>query len=277
VAYTVRVHVDWYSFTFTPIYPYDDQEQYTKALADGLREQVSVEIWKRVFEGAWKHEQHGRAPYQDCWVMDGGGLRLYSSPTLTHATIEISGEGCEKLIEAGDLRLVIARTMDRCTRVDIACDIETRTLPADFVAEVKHKRMRASGHYVSSTGETCYVGSQKSERFARVYRYADPHPRSHLLRIEHVFRKDYAKKVAEACVRRNLEDIAAAAGEAFGWSHDDWRVQEVSDVDISVVGTERKANNTIFWLVNSCAPAFLRLVESGEIRDRDAFLDKYFR
>jgi len=136
--------------------------------------------------------------------------------------------------------------------------------------------MRSSGYQKSETGETCYVGSQKSDRYARVYRYNEPHPRAHLLRIEHVFRKDYAKLVAKQCVNADVADVAAAAGKAFGWAHPVWDVQAIQDCDISLVGERRDDGKTVYWLVNSCAPAFKRLVETGGINDAEAFLTRYF-
>jgi len=136
--------------------------------------------------------------------------------------------------------------------------------------------MRASGYQISETGETYYAGSKKSDRYARVYRYNAPHPRSNLLRIEHVFRREYAKVVAAACVNATVEDIAKSAGEAFGWAHEEWRVERASHVDISVHGSDKGGQRTIYWLVNSCAPAFRKLCEKGVLENPRLFLERYF-
>jgi len=171
---------------------------------------------------------------------------------------------------------VLTAIHERCTRIDIACDIETDVRPTEFVACLTHERMRASGYQKSSTGETCYVGSQKSDRYARVYRYNTPHPRANLLRVEHVFRRENAKSVAIRCVDSAMGDIANAAGMAFGWKHKVWDIAISDSIDISAVRERGRTGTTVFWLVNQCAPAFKRLVQTGAIADPQAFLQAYF-
>ena len=136
--------------------------------------------------------------------------------------------------------------------------------------------MRASGYQNSESGETCYVGSQKSDRYARVYRYNPPHPRADLLRIEHVFRRDYAKKVAAEVINSSVEAIAASAGLAFGWAHETWDVSQDQSVDISIIHEKRATGKTVFWLIDSCASAFKRLCADGTIKDPEAFLREHF-
>lgn len=251
-------------------------DEYLQALTFALQDTFGDEIAVRAFGGQWTKQDRGRAPYKDSWRLGDSGITLFASPELPHCCIEISGSGCECLIDKELLTGVLQRVTDRVTRIDIASDIETAITPAEFVAETHHERMRAGGSQRSETGETEYVGSQKSDRYARVYRYAEPHPRSHLLRIEHVFRRDYAKVVARRVIDESSEAVVSAAGEAFGWKHPVWNTGEAQSADISIVGEQRKANNTIFWMVKTCAPAFRRLVSEGEIKDAEAFLRTYF-
>jgi len=212
----------------------------------------------------------------DAWQIGSGFISLFASPTLSHCCVEISGQGCERLIEQGLLGEILAIISERVTRIDIACDIETDVKPMDFVENVEHKRMRASGFQKSESGETCYVGSQKSDRYARVYRYYEPHPRARLLRVEHVFRREGAKVVAQACIDSGIDSVAEAAGCAFGWAHPAWNTAATQAVDISVVAAERGAGKTIFWLVHSVAPAIQRLIADGTIRDPEKFVRDYF-
>jgi len=229
------------------------------------------------FSGSWEKKPTSRAPYTDAWVLPARGLSLFASPTLTHACVEISGQGCEAAIEKGLMQDIIKACASRVTRVDIASDIETSTQPEEFVAIVSHEKMRASGYQKSETGETCYVGSKSSDRYARVYRYYPPHPRSHLLRIEHVFRRKYAKSVVQAVLDTSLSGVAEAAGKAFGWAHSEWRPEATQHADISIVSPERGAGSTITWLVRSVAPAIRRLIADGTIRDPDLFFETYFK
>lgn len=258
------------------IYPEGKGDSYALAIERAFMDTFPVDVVASVFGGAWGAAERSRAPYTDSWMLEGAGIRLFASPNLTHACIEISGEGCERLLEMGKLETVLDRVADRVTRIDVACDIETDTKPDEFVAKTSHERMRASGYQKSETGETAYVGSQKSDRYARVYRYYEPHPRAHLLRVEHVFRRDYAKVVARSITEHSSSAVAKAAGNAFGWSHSDWRPDSREDVDISVVAAERKMGKTVFWLVGTVAPSFRRLCREGIIKDPAAFIARYF-
>jgi len=278
----MRTHIDWVTFTMTPVYRshYPDDMSMEDVYADGLLGAWELTFGDTIlalaFGGKWEKRERSRAPYTDAWELADKGIALYASPTLLHCCVEISGQGCERLIKLDALSEILRLVGERATRIDIACDIETETRPLEFVGSLKHERMRASGHQLSETGETCYVGSQKSDRYARVYRYFAPHPRAHLLRVEHVFRKDYAKQVAQLCAEGNLEAVAEAAGRVFGWGSVVWQPADTASVDLRGVGSDRKSSSTVAWLLTACAPAFKRLVASGEILDAESFLREHF-
>lgn len=258
------------------VYFGDETSDYANAIANGLTDLLGIQLRNLWFAGAWERQERSRAPYTDAWKLRDGEITLFASPSLTHACVEISGQGCERLISSGLMTDIVTACRERITRIDIACDIETTVKPLEFVGELSHERMRTSGFVQSDTGETCYVGSQKSERYARVYRYNAPHPRSHLLRVEHVFRKDYAKKVAKALVDNGIESVAVSSGMAFGWAHPVWDPADIDAPDISITHERGNSGNTVYWLVNSVAPAFRRLCATGAIVDADLFLRTYF-
>jgi len=278
----MRTHVDWLTFTLTPRYKstYPDgttqEEIYQDAIEQAFIQTFDARTSVDVFGGSWEAQERSRAPYSDAWKVGGGGITVFASPTLNHLCVEISGQGCEALISAGGLDSVLSRVADRVTRIDIASDIRTNIRPTEFVGELKHERMRASGHQVSESGETCYVGSQKSDRYARVYRYDEPHPRAHLLRVEHVFRREYAKKVATTLIGASVESVARAAGVAFGWAHEVWDTAQDTSVDLSLVREQRSTGKTVYWLIDSCASAFKRLCADGTIQNPEEFLRTYF-
>lgn len=278
----MRSHVDWITFTMSTIYRSSYPEGFS---LDQVYETMLQETWEHYFEptllqdafgGTWSKNEYSRAPYTDAWSNADRGITLFASQTLNHCTVEISGQGCEALIAKGVLDKVLQQVHSRVTRIDVACDIETEIKPTEFVETRTHKRMMSGGYQSSKTGETVYIGSQKSDRYARVYRYNKPHPRAHLLRVEHVFRKAYAKSVAKALLEDGLDSVSKSAGAAFGWKHDVWDAHGDSDTDISIVYEKRATGKTVFWLVNSVAPAFKRLCEDGTITDPEAFLQEYF-
>lgn len=272
----MRTHIDWLTFSLAVGAPDDTESGYTNALQRALNNGMGEDLCNAVMGFEFKHREGSRAPYVDSWHAGEVGITIFANPTLSHMTVEVSGQGCENLIERGLLNALLEQVQGRVTRIDVACDIETEVTPTTFVAQMAHERMRASGFQKSESGETCYIGSQKSERYARVYRYNPPHPRAHLLRVEHVFRKDYAKSVAKACASAALEDVAQSAGKAFGWAHGAWQPTSTQDVDLSIVAAERAAGKTVYWLVHSAAPAFQRLVADGTIKDPERFVREYF-
>ncbi len=276
-AVQMRTHIDWLTFTMPMIYGDESDESYALAIQAGFMDMFPKTVVQAVFGGSWAKGERSRAPYTDVWTDAEGGISLFASPNLVHCCVEISGQGCERIIAMGEILHILAGCAERITRIDIASDIETDVRPVDFVSIVSHERMRSNGQQNSETGQTCYVGSKKSDRYARVYRYSEPHPRAHLLRIEHVFRRKYAKKVASEIVASSLESVAAAAGLAFGWAHPIWKPDNDEGADISVISERRDTGKTVFWLIHSAASAFKRLCADGTIRDPEAFLDAYFK
>jgi len=272
----MRTHIDWLTFTIPMVYDTQGDDSYAAAIRNGFLYLFSADVVADVFGGAWAAGERSRAPYTDVWIDKEASISLYSSPSLTHATVEISGQGCERLILEGKLENVLRGCAERLTRIDIACDIETEVMPLAFTSILSHDRMRSSGYYRSDTGETAYIGSKQSERFARVYRYFEPHPRSHLLRVEHVFRREYAKVVAKNIVEYGVSSIAKSTGEIFGWSHSIWNVDNTAEVDLSITSPEKNAGKTVSWLVRSVAPAIQRLIADGTIRDPEQFFRTYF-
>lgn len=259
-------------------YPNDitTSEVYADGIQGAFETTFSASTMATAFGGIWVERERSRAPYTDAWELADAGITLFASQTLSHCCVEISGSGCERLINMGAINAVLLAIHDRCTRIDIATDIKTEITPMEFVSNVSHERMRASGNQKSETGETCYVGSQKSDRFSRIYRYSAPHPRSNLLRVETVFRRENAKAVARACIDSDMGSIAREAGKAFGWAHPVWKPDMAQHADISIISPNRKGGQTIHWLISACAPAFKRLVKDGVIRDPEAFIRQYF-
>jgi len=272
----MRTHIDWLAFTLYPEYPDDTFEGYTTAINTALVRVFGAENYLLAVGGDWRKREKSRAPYMDAWTNGDNDIVVFASSTLRHCSVEVTGTGCERLIALGILDGLLANVKDAVSRIDIATDIITDVTPQEFVSVTTHERMRTSGHQTSETGETCYVGSQKSDRYARVYRYYYPHPRHELLRVEVVFRRDHAKKVALACLDSGENSVARAAGNAFGFSHSVWKPDLAQHADISIVSDNRKGGNTVFWLIKSCAPAFKRLVKSGDIKDPEAFIHQFF-
>lgn len=272
----MSIKIDWYSFSFE-VPPMIGGDYSPQQAFGGLSVILSQEAFGKVEMQDWEPVGFGRAPYTEGWTVKGSHVTIWTNPLLNHATFEATGQGCDWLRSWAVLDEIVRDTAHRATRIDIAVDIQTDTTPEAFVAAGVTGRMQTRAHLKSASGETVYIGSQKSDRFARVYRYAPPHPRSDKLRIEHVYRKEHAKDMAARWTLAGAEACKSACFEGYKWGHATW--SETGTVDPlrrRNVSDARSASGTIRWLIQQAAPAFQRLVAEGAIQDPEEFLREYF-
>lgn len=205
----------------------------------------------------------GRKPYEASYTHPKGGVVLFWHTRLDHALIEITGRGCDWIEETGNLVRLLSTVAHRVTRLDVATDIHTPLDPRLFADARSHGRFRSHSEHVSESGTTFYVGSRDSNRYARVYRYNEPHPRAHLLRIEHVVKAEDAKRTARYLVENGLQSTVGRMAEGFGWSHPAWRMDAPEGPVLEVYRPERKEGKTVYWLNDTVAPLLLRLEREG--------------
>lgn len=205
--------LDWFSFScvdpYKPDNSWEDNAQYH---ANYLLDVFGLLVDPDIKPGRqWQHTR-----------LDGEGVTLFYGSDDSRMTVEISGKGCERMHNAGTLVELVKKAMDigTVTRMDIAVDMKCDVDPRDFVKRRKNKRQKSEETAVSNTGITCYVGSRKSDRYARVYRYHPPHPRADLLRCEMVFRGLQAERAVKTWLAVGDEETAARSGNIYGWKHE---------------------------------------------------------
>jgi hypothetical protein len=183
--------------------------------------------------------------------------------SANHVLIELPGTACQSLRDAGLLNQIVAEAAHRLTRLDMAIDIPGGCSPREFVAAGYNARFKSYAEIVSESGETEYVGSMKSERYARVYMYAPPHPRAGTLRVEHVLRSDYAKSAAEMLTSGGTLALAEACGNSFGWQSAHWQPEHVTDGKLRAQRSDRHEPGRVRWLYNVVAPAIVKAGREG--------------
>lgn len=257
--------VDWISFTFDM--PANGQTDDRTVLEDALFSLHMIDIGLRealnLFNGTLAPKS--RAPYKQRWTFDDNGVALYTHANLNHATCEISGRTCERLHRDELINPILELVRNRVTRLDIASDMLTGTRPSEFAEKRVAGRYRSGGNQFSDDGETVYVGSKTSNRYARVYRYHPPHDRAHLLRSEFVVRKEDARLTAQAILDDGVDAVALALGQAFGWQHPDWNTDAATPAELHAWRPERHKGSTVFWLNDTIAPLIARLHNEGTI------------
>lgn len=186
-----------------------------------------------------------------------------------HVLVELPGTACQKLRTMRALDGVVFEAAKRLTRIDVAVDIVTSSSPADFVAAGYNARFKGHASIVSESGTTEYVGSMKSERYARVYKYEPPHPRAGVMRVEHVLRKDFAKAAGVALSESDLLHLAALLGNSFGWQSALWQPDALTDGKLKASRADRHEPGRVRWLYEVVRPALLKADQEGLIDLRD--------
>lgn len=204
------------------------------------------------------------------------GITYYwhdGSDSVDTILCQISGAGCARLRQLEMFMPVLAYVHDRVSRIDVAIDVQT-----DRPLESLYTTTKRQSYINSKAGQTYYVGSMKSKKYARVYRYSAPHPRAAYARIECVYRRSFAKAAAEAVLRRGVERAAidmitsnriVLCDELRAALGDGERLRVAPPVNTG-------AETTLTWLIDAAAPAFRRLVSEGKIPDPKAFIREHF-
>lgn len=267
--------VDWLSFTVaSPSLKSVPRSLWLVKCLKAARQATTVAVPIPVGTDGFE-EYSGRAPYLIRWTCAEYGTTLLAHPGLGHVLIELSGRGCQALRDADLFDVALAGACSHLTRLDLAVDMDPGCDPRAFVKEHKPTRFSCDSTFTSRTGITCYVGSTKSDRFARVYRYKAPLPRSGTMRAEHVFRGDWARRVGQLIVAKGLPAAAQYCGQVWGWAHSAWDVAE-SDSLIKVSRElATRHPNQVLWLLSQVFPAMRRMEQEGIIDNLRAFLEEH--
>lgn len=264
--------IDWLSFTLP--------ERVQPRSGMQLRQNAEIAVKGKpsaqqlIFDGQHFNPTAARSPYRIGLSREDNGVRIAGSSHTETTLYEVTGRGCEPLAKDNSLRNgVLSEVMDRLTRFDYAIDIVSEIRPSEFTNARDNRRIRSISHISSDKGETVYVGSPKSDRFVRVYRYNDPHPRSKFLRVEFVARRKLAREAAAHYLATKDEGFTASIGETYGFRHACWRSAILTDGEpIRTRVSSRSDQDTVSWLYKQVAPAMRRLIDSGALDVTD-FLD----
>lgn len=191
--------------------------------------------------------------------------------SANHVLIEMPGTACQSARDLDHLDAIVEQAAPRLTRLDIAVDINGGIHPRTFVLAGYNERFKAYAEIVSAEGATEYVGSMKSDRYARVYKYNEPHPRAGLMRVEFVLRRDYAKNAAAELARRGLKELVALLGNTWGWRSEAWKPEATTDGKLRSSRADRHEPGRVRWLHQVVMPALVKADAEGLI-DLDDFV-----
>lgn len=254
-------HIDWLSFSL-PCSVLIANVSDLYHISKGLLNHLGKEWSNYVYDGTGFDQAAGRPPFRYALGRNDGGIHIFGGGHLESILYEISGRACEGIRSYEDASRFVSPLIEQISRLDVAVDIRSNTRPTAFANDRSHNGFRSITFIRSDTGETVYVGSPKSDRFCRVYRYNPPHPRSETYRVEFVFRRGLAKAATRNLLDAgNFERFVAAAGATWGWQHSDWQPGILTDERLRVPVVTRMNEDTVRWLYTQVAPALRRLVK----------------
>jgi len=268
-------HIDWLTWTQRPERQPENIEELYYIARRTLRG-LSDEHESILFDG----QGFDRAPRQSnfnlCLSRDDHGVLIGGKGPTGLLLFTLTGRACDPIRDEASSRCFVREIASLLTRFDYAIDFRSDVLPSEFVNARSHKAFRTISYINSDTGQTCYVGSRKSDRFCRVYRYRKPHPRAHLLRVEYVFRRSMARAAAEQYLQEtDLNRFHAKLFNTYGFNHEITRSAVSVEERINAPTVDRHTEDTIAWLYKQVVPALQRVIASGGF-DMTDFLEKVY-
>ena len=267
--------IDWMSISipYSNIFHFDENGRFYIKEVDNNHRLKPLVDWLNSFDD-WVVGQ-GRKVFDKSAFSSHGGMTIFWRDTLPYSLVEITGTGMSEIRRQKLVRNFIELYGNWLTRIDVTKDIATDADPRDFARLRDDKKFKSYDEKVENKGITYYVGSRTSERYACVYRYAEPHPRVGLLRVEHRLKGDYAKKAAAELLKDGLSVYIARLGNTFGWSHPAWQINPAVGKAVGVPRDTRQGK-TERWLLASVLPAIKNLIANGGDEFVDYFLEQCY-
>jgi Putative phage replication protein RstA len=232
----------------------------TDVLADYLHEFSSL-----YEEAVWQIGDNTLAPYNHSISLRRDNVRFaniyYSSrSSINTVLVQHTGQGCAQIAQLTDILTFLNVVQPRVGRLDVAVDVETDERPELYYNAYSGGLSRA--FEISPSGETLYLGSRKSDRFLRIYRYNPPHERAHLLRFEIQYRRRFARAAAWHAARVGLRRFALSALSEYPLPLQHLGLEKLSE---TLFVSRKLRGNTLNWLQRQVKPAIVSLIRSGEL------------
>lgn len=264
--------IDWLSFSIeAKTKDMKSSGAQLKVIHDALMKCLGEELLSTL---GWNTAEYskGRPPHPYSLRVKQTGFTVFVAPQHDRILCELSGTTCRILDQHDLMQSILMRSHSFMSRLDLAVDILTDVKPSVFVEDGYNGRFTSAGSYNSPSGQTEYIGSRKSDRYARVYRYNNPHDRAKFLRVEMVMKRQHAKLYAQRLIQDGLKSSIFEAGQDFGWQSILWDVPSAQASELKLGRRARTNDKTLRWLEEAVVPAFLRLVRTGGLDDWEDWL-----
>jgi len=193
------------------------------------------------------------------------GARVFFGHEKAPPLIELGGAACDCVYQAGELLPFISRNTEGGTRIDPAADLASTVTPYELVSAGRSSRQRSISRVESDKGQTVYIGSPKSDRRLRVYRYAPPHPRAAFLRVECMLRDDLARAAATDVLTHGMAEAWKVAISTYGLEHPLIYAARTDRRFERTMRNEPTSASRLAWIHKQVVPALRGAIKAGLI------------
>lgn len=260
--------VDWLAFTIPmPAPSVIGSDEHWESVFD-LMELNGADVWSPIWRGGdWEVEQ-GRGVYQFARVDAKSKIRLSIGDVNSDVYVEVSGQACDYVRGAGVFYEIFQQEAIRFSRIDLACDFESDVSVDEIIGKGYKASIKSRADYRTVQGDTTYVGSRKSERMLRVYRYHSPHPRSHLLRCEVELKGHTAKLIARQISESSVDEVCLQALKVFALRHELIASATARSSALPARAYDKAKKGRMRWLLTQVLPALVKAHKEGDIDAR---------
>jgi len=269
----VDCKVDYINFSVPTRVPFELGNPDNEKNAHSILDTFLGGLWSPIASGhIWEIHEH-KGFYHSRYFDTETKISVFVGTVNRHIHVEVGGQALDYIRAAGLYEDFMQKVAARTSRIDFAVDFEDKCPVVDFIDNRQKGRFKAGGNIFSEDGETSYVGSWKAKRFARVYRYHEPHPRANKLRAEVVLRGDYAKQAMAIYIAEGEIAATIAAHKPFGWEHQLWKPAIATVSEIKSHRSDKEGASTLRWLNGDVAACIARLHHEGLLDAEKWFLD----
>jgi len=222
------------------------------------------------------HEHPAFRGYKYCLRSEKTFALVLWGGSYNHTLLEFPGTACSVLDASDDLDALLLIGVKHATRIDVAADSVDFGLPKHFISYGYSGRIKTRETRNSPTGDTEYLGSRHSDKFARVYQYHAPHPRAGITRVEVSLKGALARAACKKYRDFGLELTCIGVSSSFGFKSPNWNTEKLTTDRVRTHRNETVHAETLRWLITQVAPSIVRL-HSERVIDVDAFINEHVR
>lgn len=265
------IKTDWLSFTVPLASGTASKTEDTRDFLLKVVNHFTDNLLASLFDWRTPEILSGKGFYASLVIDRSTGARFSWGDINSHVFIELTGIACEALRTAGVFHLLLPIIAKRVSRIDLSGDTETELQPEHVIGSFYRDNDMTYSLINTDDGQTVYIGSRKSEKFLRVYRYREPHPRAALLRVEFELKGDRAKQTADEIMSSGIVHTFQQYANGYKWDTDALFDDNWTEGKLKARKYDRDKGGALIWILEQVRPALVRAHNEGLINIEEFF------